>query len=58
VRGPQLTEVRAHLAVGAPVLVDPPAGLEDGRRIRVEDRAPVRGAAAATSAVGSPARAE
>jgi RND family efflux transporter MFP subunit len=36
VAGPHLAEIRAELAPGETVIVDPPPGLEDGRRVRVK----------------------
>lgn len=35
VRGPRLTEIRSGLATGEVVILDPPAGLADGERVRV-----------------------
>jgi RND family efflux transporter MFP subunit len=36
VQGPGLAEIRAKLAAGEMVIVDPPASLESGRRVRVD----------------------
>ena len=53
VQGPRLSEVRAKLGEGEMVIVDPPAGLEDGRRVRV-DQGGLE--SAVTSAVAAPER--
>jgi RND family efflux transporter MFP subunit len=46
VRGPELTEIRGSIAPGEAVVADPPAGLEHGRRIRIEAENPDRNVAA------------
>lgn len=37
VAGPQLTEIRSGLTIGEMVIVEPPAGLASGDRVRIED---------------------
>jgi RND family efflux transporter MFP subunit len=46
VRGPELTEIRGSIEPGEAVVADPPAGLEHGRRVRIETENPDRGVAA------------
>jgi RND family efflux transporter MFP subunit len=53
--GPRLAEIRAELAPGERVIVDPPASLADGRRVRVrpERQGQGGGAAPPTGAVAA-----